>query len=91
MKWYPFDSTKGSRQKRPPLYRLVLVCTAEQPEKGLPPGVAVGYRKDIAGDKQSPFFVIPGVGGEVTHWCDCLGDDFDAPVWSMKNEQSNAK
>lgn len=83
MKWYPFDEAKGSRQKRPPLYRKVLVQLPAQPEKGLPPAVAVGYRKNAAGDKQSPYFVIPGIGGTPTHWCDCLGDGFSAPLWKF--------
>ena len=86
LKWYPFDPTKGSRQKRPPERKLVLVRTQQgdfsynhdkslmifTPEEGSPPGLAVGYLKNSAGDKQSPFFVIPGIGGDVTAWCDCL-------------------
>jgi hypothetical protein len=47
------------------------------------PGVAVGYMKFAAGDRDCPYFVIPGgrTGFRVTHWCDCLGDDFTAPNW----------
>lgn len=46
------------------------------------PSVVVGYLKYAAGDPLSPFFVTPGVARiDVTHWCDCLGDDFDAPLW----------
>lgn len=41
-----------------------------------PPGIAVGYRKDSGGDKSLPYFVIPGIGGKVLAWCDCLPDDF---------------
>ncbi len=87
MKWYKFDPAKGSRQKRPPIYRQVLVKT-QLPETvhdvglgdvGLratfPVGVAVGYRKNAAGDKQSPFFVVPGIGGSVSEWCDCLPEE----------------
>lgn len=88
-KWYAFDPAKGSRQKRPPIRRYVLVQLPERPSQGLPPAVAVGYRKDSGGDKQSPFFVTPGVGGIPTHWCDCLGDDFQAPLWPGK--QVNVK
>jgi hypothetical protein len=81
VKWYPFDKSKGSRQKRPPLGRYVLVQLPAKPEVGLPPAVAVGFRKDAAGDKQSPYFVIPGIGGEPSYWSDCLPEDFGAPLW----------
>lgn len=80
MKWYAFDKHKGSRQKRPPERRLVLVPTAGRSgEINDPPSIAIGYRKNAAGDKQSPYFVVPGIGesnGEIVGWCDCLGDDF---------------
>lgn len=92
MKWHPFDKAKGFRQLRPPLRKWVVVMLAPKdphqvalgfefkPEvPGLvvyPPGVAVGYRKDAAGDKSCPYFVIPGIGGEVIAWSDCLPDDF---------------
>lgn len=91
MKWYAFDKTKGYRQKRPPLYRYVLVLLPANPYEGLPPSVVVGYRKDGAGCKDSPYFIISGIGGEPTHWCDCLGDNFETPEipfkegsWQMK-------
>lgn len=79
LKWYPFDPSKGSRQKRPPERKKVLVRLPPNPEKGYPAGIAVGYRKNAAGDKQSPFFVVPGIGGFPTHWCDCLPDEFEFP------------
>jgi len=88
LRWYPFDPARGSRQKRPPLYKLVLVRTIAGehkhvgdgvvqfiPNDSLPPGLAVGYRKDGGGDKQSPYFVVPGIGGNVVAWCDCLPDE----------------
>lgn len=81
-RWYAFDRLKGSRQKRPPVGKLVLVQMDAQPEKGLPACVAVGYRKNAAGDKQSPYFVVPGAGGgEPRYWCDCLPDSFCPPLW----------
>ena len=43
--------------------------------------VAVGYIRIHSG---GPFFVVPGVphkDEEITHWADCLGDDFTAPLW----------
>ena len=87
MKWYAFDAGRGSNQKRPDLRKLVLVktvigdliydgcSTTFVPTPGLPLCMAVGYRKDGAGDKQSPYFVVPGVGGKVVAWCDCLPPD----------------
>lgn len=46
--------------------------------------VAVGY---IRIHSDGPFFVVPGVEHkdvEITHWADCLGDDFTAPLWQSK-------
>ena len=46
--------------------------------------VAVGY---IRVHSDGPFFVVPGVphkDEEITHWADCLGDDFSAPAWGSK-------
>jgi hypothetical protein len=46
--------------------------------------VAVGYIRVHSG---GPFFVVPGVehkDEEITHWADCLGDDFTAPAWHSK-------
>lgn len=98
MKWYPFDADRGSRQKRPPLKKWVVVLLEPKPpevvdfvglelKKGVPPLIAstpaplaLGYRKDAAGDKQCPYFVIPGIGGTVTAWCDCLPEDFEYPT-----------
>lgn len=78
MKWHRFDPAKGSRQKRPPIKKDVLVLMVSK-GPGLPMGVAVGYRKDGAGDKQSPYFVVPGLYSPVVAWCDCLPDDFAFP------------
>lgn len=79
MKWYKFDKAKGSRQKRPPERKYVVVKLESTDPCSLPEGLAVGYRKNAAGDKQCPYFVIPGIGGEVIAWCDCLPDDFKYP------------
>lgn len=46
--------------------------------------VAVGYIRVHSG---GPFFVVPGVehrDEEITHWADCLGDNFTAPLWQSK-------
>ncbi|MES2367732.1 MAG: hypothetical protein V4563_17780 [Pseudomonadota bacterium] len=91
MKWYPFDKAKGSCQKRPPERRHVLVVLAPNKDKSVPSGVAVGYRKNAAGDKQCPYFVVPGIGGEVIAWCDCLPDGFQAPCWMLPPQPSLEK
>ena len=85
--WYPFDPAKGSRQHLPPLKKYVLVQIKHpQREHGAPDPVVVGYMKNAAGDKQSPYFVTPGATiehgytepGRVIGWCDCLPESF---IW----------
>ncbi len=76
-RWYKFATAKGSRQKRPSIGKYVLVRTASRGD-GMPESICVGYRKNAAGDKQSPYFVVPGLGGDVIEWCDCLPSNF---VW----------
>lgn len=83
-KWYSFHDIRGSRQKLPSIGKLVLVLVEGEsdfvrivPEfppirSQIPAAIAVGYRKNNAGDKQSPYFVIPSVGRKVIAWCDCL-------------------
>ena len=75
-KWYKFDKLKGSRQKRPPASKYVLV-RCKSSKKGYPDPVILGYMKNAAGDKQSPQFITPGGNaGTPYEWCDCLPDDF---------------
>lgn len=81
MKWYDYKESLWHRQPLPKEHRHVLVQVAARELKGMPPSVVVGYMKFAAGDKQSPRFIIPGVGGPVVAWCDCLPDDFTAPLW----------
>lgn len=53
--------------------------------------VAVGY---IRIHSNGPFFVVPGVphkDEEITHWADCLGDDFAAPLWQGKQVQGKPR
>lgn len=79
IKWVPFKR----QGKLPPERRSVLVQVAEREDeyKHLSPTVAVGY---LRVHSDGPFWVVPGVGGPVTHWCDCLGDDFWAPEIRME-------
>lgn len=81
MKWHKFDKSKGYRQLRPPIGKWVMVKLEAKPHDvaTLPCGLAIGYRKDAAGDKTCPYFVIPGIGGEVLEWCDCLPEGFEYP------------
>jgi len=90
--WNPFDCKKGSTQKLPPEARYVLLQVRGCEETGMPPRVVVGWLKFAAGDKECPFFVIPGGDfsldpdslkeNRVLFWADCLGDDFHAkPSW----------
>lgn len=72
-KWYNFDQSKGSRQKRPSERQYVLVMVRKESK---PYPISVGYMRNAAGDKQSPYFVTPGLGGEAVAWCDCLPEDF---------------
>lgn len=86
MNWIPFSREHGQDQQLPPRKRCVLLMLPErQTELGtMPPSVAVGYLKYAAGDESCPYFVIPGIGGEPTHWCDSLGDDFEVPLWKWR-------
>lgn len=46
--------------------------------------VAVGC---IRIHSDGPFFVVPGVehkDEQITHWADCLGDNFAAPLWKCR-------
>lgn len=74
--WIPFDPASPNL---PPERRHVLLMIAERQESsmGLPPSCAVGYLRIHSG---GPFFVVPGAGGRVTHYADCLGDDFCTPI-----------
>ena len=79
-KWYAFDSAKGSRQKRPPERKLVLVALSSTDTECLSEIVAVGYLRNAIGDKQNPYFVVPGLHtGTVLAWCDCLPEGFTWP------------
>ena len=85
MKWYPFDKGKCCHQKRPPERKDVLVIL-EKTSSSLPRSVAVGYIKNSAGQKQYPYFVIPGIGGNVIAWCDCLPEGFFESILPYTNE-----
>ena len=71
--WVEFDPLSPLL---PPERRYVLVQVGER--EGQRPSVHVGW---LRVHSDGPFFVVPGGGGPVTHFCDCLGDDFYAPLW----------
>ena len=91
MEWITYTQERWSRQTLPLERKHLLLQIAARPEQGLPPAVAVGYMRFAAGDKDSPIFTIPGVGGEVVAWCDCLPDDFTAPLWPGTHKPVNAE
>ena len=79
-KWYEWDLFKGYRQKRPPIYKLVLVKIRG---RNTPDLILVGYRKDAAVDKSCPYFVTHGYGGgAVIAWRDCLDIPEDENLWN---------
>ncbi len=88
LEWTPYQRNKWSSQPLPPKYKRVLLAFAPDAiEPGSAAATAVGYLKLGAGDKDSPYFVTPGVGGDPSHWCDCLPDDFGEtgthPHWNF--------
>lgn len=90
--WIEFRQELFDNQKLPDERRYVLIQIGEDLTKGMPPTVAVGYLRYAAGCKDSPYFVILGVDCSTRfpyYWCDCLGDDFNAPLW--KGKQSPPK
>jgi hypothetical protein len=79
--------------KLPPERRLVLVMIQERPgHLGKDAAtVAVGY---IRIHSNGPFFVVPGVPHKdehITHYNDCLGDDFKAPLWLCEQVKGELK
>jgi len=79
--WHQFNRALGNGQERPPINKAVLVYVASM-QPGLPEAIAVGYRKDAAGDAGYPYFVVPGHGGEVMAWCDCLPVNDIPQLWA---------
>jgi hypothetical protein len=90
MEWTRFFPELGSKQKLPPEKRYVLVMLPGYEEAGVASSCLVGWLKFAAGDKNCPYFVTPSAWVNSPHylqpkpayaWCDCLGDDFHAPLW----------
>jgi hypothetical protein len=77
-----FDKNKGSKQKLPAEGELVLVQLAPRLNSGMPSGVAVGFLRYAAGNKNNPYFVVPGLHNMQPElaWCDCLPAGFRLPI-----------
>lgn len=71
--WVPFDQQRWHHQKLPGERVRVLVRVPAH--DGMPEAMAVGYLRYAAGCSDSPFFVVPGVGGTPSAWRDCLPRD----------------
>ncbi len=91
MKWHNFNQAKTRGRWLPKERQLVLVQCVPNRQLDAPP-VAVGYLRFAAGDKQSPFFVVPGVPhAAVIAWCDCLPVEFNAPLWDIPDSRKTVK
>jgi hypothetical protein len=86
LQWIPFDQSLWNRQPLPPDRRPVLVELAPRAEE-LPNSYAVGYLRFACEEEDSPMFVIPGLGGVVVAWCDCL-PGFEFRRWYCFGTQS---
>lgn len=81
--WVKFDPEKYGNQKLPKERKLVFVhgfLTKEKSES-VTPFLAVGYLRFAAGDRNSPFFVVPAIGGEVKYWLDYIPQNINPPLW----------
>ena len=98
--WVTFDPRGPLPRER----KYVLIQLSKISCYGVGP-VAVGYLRYAGGDRDSPFFVVPGVKRTndyhepdvpreemiVTHWADIFGDDFECPGWHGTRILTTAK
>lgn len=78
--WHDYKRELWANQKLPTVHRSVLVrIFTNAPGCEHRPAIAVGYLKLGAGDKDSPYFVVPSVVGTVVAWCDCLPEPISEP------------
>lgn len=86
--WIAYVPAAGTLQMLPKERRYVLCQTAriEYDDFLWEAGVVVGYLR--LNNDGTPYWVTPGgKHGEVTHWADCLGNDFEAPSWKGKQSK----
>jgi hypothetical protein len=65
----------------------------KKPNKVLPLGTAhISFKQllEIEDDLYHYFHPLPR-DMYTTHWCDCLGDDFEAPLWNVKGQNAKNK
>jgi hypothetical protein len=81
MQWNKIETNKYGHVEKAgklPAEKKEILLQMKSMENGVPDAVMVGYLKYAAGDKNSPVFIVPGRGGQVLAWCDCLIGKF---VW----------
>ena len=80
----PKQWNRTSNNLLPPIGRAVLL-NIEAMETA-PACVVVGYFKRYSDGNY--YYVVPGTGvkygREAIYWSDCLGDDFQCPLWTNK-------
>lgn len=80
----PKQWNRTSKGLLPPEKRVVLLNV--EAKDNMPAAVVAGYMKRFSNGDH--YFVWPGAGissdREVMYWSDCLGDDFQCPLWANK-------
>lgn len=87
MRWIAFDKSKGAAQRLPEVGKTVFVATKPQESRGIPAGICLGYMKFHAGEKDAPYFVIPGFNGVIVGWRDCVPAELGDVPWIEMNKQ----
>jgi len=85
--WIPFDEKKGNQQKLAPEGKTVFLALAPDPCRGTPASICIGYMKFHAGEKDAPYFVIPGFNGVIVGWRDCVPAELGDVPWIEMNKQ----
>jgi hypothetical protein len=73
MKW--IETVEGC--ELPPVGKFVLLRLGPSEDGKFGPGVVVGVLKV---NEVGPWFRPYGGSGRITHWCDCLPEDFELPI-----------
>ena len=87
MKWIDFDIADFENQVLPPENKPVLCLGI----RNLTTIIAVGYLVYCSGNKDEPFFKVPGFGNLcVLGWSDCLEEGFKFPDYKqLKTKYEN--
>lgn len=71
MKWHKFDPARWRRKlPKPRVWVLLTFPPRHAPTCILPRSFALGYLKFAAGDRKSPMFITPGIGGTPDAWAE---------------------